>query len=369
MADIRALAAKAARQAGVPPALYESLILNGERSYHGWEHSPAGAFGPAQLMPGTAASLAHKYGVNVNTVYGNLLAGAHYLSEQLQAFGGNPRKAVAAYNAGPGNVDKYGGVPPFKQTQDYVQRVLGGAAGRGNVAAPVAPAPRSTPLSFVTAPKATLTSAPAPDIASMLADSIGKIGQGYTASETLDAVTPQILGAWMAPSKLSVAPGRIVTPRTSSPAPQPVPGAPVQPPAPLRGGAVSPIQGKLIGTPYSGTHAKQFNVQGGSDNWESENAVDVAAPKGTPIRAVTNGVIGPQFGSLGSGGRFAGLRLHLVGGGNEFYYAHLSRFAKGVKPGTRVRKGQVIGYSGEANGVEHLHFAAQKGDPRRYYGQ
>jgi|SRR5215471_2987405 len=121
--------------------------------------------------------------------------------------------------------------------------------------------------------------------------------------------------------------------------------------------------GKVIGTPYQGTHAVAFNKAGGSDNWESENANDIAVPVGTPIYAVSNGTIGSQFGSLGTGGRFAGLRLHLVGAKNEWYYAHLSKFAPGIKPGTRVRAGELLGYSGEANGVAHLHIASKEGHP------
>lgn len=116
--------------------------------------------------------------------------------------------------------------------------------------------------------------------------------------------------------------------------------------------------GTVIGDPYQGTHAVAFNQAGGSDNWESENAVDIAVPIGTPVYAVTAGTIGPQFGSLGSGGRFAGLRLHLNGtDGDSFYYAHLSSFAPNIRPGVTVKAGELLGYSGEANGVAHLHFA------------
>jgi murein DD-endopeptidase MepM/ murein hydrolase activator NlpD len=121
-----------------------------------------------------------------------------------------------------------------------------------------------------------------------------------------------------------------------------------------------PAPGKIIGTPGQGTHTL--------GNWESDNAVDVSMPEGTPLYAVANGVIGPQFGSLGEGGRFAGLRLHLKSKGNEWYYAHLSKFAPGLKPGTRVKKGQLLGYSGSANGVAHLHLGQRAGDPRDMYG-
>lgn len=118
---------------------------------------------------------------------------------------------------------------------------------------------------------------------------------------------------------------------------------------------------RLIGKPFEGTHGKAFNVSGGSDNWESENAVDLAVTKGTPVYAVADGTIGSSIGSLGSGGRFAGLRLHLLTAGNEWYYAHLSQL--NVKAGQHVKAGDLLGYSGEANGVAHLHLAAKNGDP------
>lgn len=124
---------------------------------------------------------------------------------------------------------------------------------------------------------------------------------------------------------------------------------------------------KAIGTPYTGTHGKAFNRAGGSDNWESENAIDLPTPLGTPVYAVAAGTIGPQIGSLGSSSpRMAGLRLHLVTANNEFYYTHLSRLV--VKAGERVQAGQLLGYSGSANGVAHLHIAAKNGDPRQAFG-
>jgi murein DD-endopeptidase MepM/ murein hydrolase activator NlpD len=121
--------------------------------------------------------------------------------------------------------------------------------------------------------------------------------------------------------------------------------------------------GSIIGRPYQGTHSTAYNIAGGSNNWESENAVDVAAPVGTPVYAVANGKIGSQIGSLGSGGRFAGLRLHLVSSTNEFYYAHLSKLAPGIKAGATVKQGQLLGYTGSANGVAHLHFSSKLGNP------
>lgn len=141
------------------------------------------------------------------------------------------------------------------------------------------------------------------------------------------------------------------------------PAAAVSPPAPgapanSNSKVVAMQAPKIIGTPYHGTH----NL----GNWESDNAVDIAMPTGTPIYAPFSGVIGSQIGSLGaaSGSRFAGQRVHLAGQGNELYFAHLSRLA--VRAGEHVTRGQVIGYSGSANGVQHLHLGAKVGNPGVY---
>lgn len=113
-------------------------------------------------------------------------------------------------------------------------------------------------------------------------------------------------------------------------------------------------RGPIIGTPYHGTHTL--------GNWQSDNAVDIAVPVGTPVYAVADGVIGSRIGSFDTKNpRFAGLRLTVVANGNSFYYAHLSKLA--VKAGEHVSAGQLVGYSGSANGVAHLHFAVQKGTP------
>lgn len=73
-----------------------------------------------QLMPGTAAML----GVDPTNPTQNALGGAEYLKSLLQQYGGNLSLALAAYNAGPGAVAHFGGIPPYTQTQNYVTRVL-----------------------------------------------------------------------------------------------------------------------------------------------------------------------------------------------------------------------------------------------------
>ena len=99
-------------------ALLQALIWQESRFSIG-ARSPVGAFGLTQIMPGTASDL----GINpeyYDSPYLQVTGGARYLAAQLNTFDGNVVNALAAYNAGPGRVFEYGGVPPFKETQHYV---------------------------------------------------------------------------------------------------------------------------------------------------------------------------------------------------------------------------------------------------------
>ncbi len=139
--DINAAAARHR----LDPALLAGLIRQ-ESNFNPNAVSPAGARGLTQLMPATARGL----GVtNAHDPVQAIEGGARYLRQQLDRFGNDPTRALAAYNAGPGAVLRHGGVPPYAETQAYVRKVQAYADSYRQTAAPVAaaavPAPAVRP--------------------------------------------------------------------------------------------------------------------------------------------------------------------------------------------------------------------------------
>ncbi|TCB78313.1 lytic transglycosylase domain-containing protein [Acinetobacter sp. ANC 3781] len=110
---------QAASQHGISEGLIKA-VMHTESGFNVNARSPVGAQGLMQLMPATARRF------NVSNAYDphqNIMGGAKYLSWLMKRFNGNTSLVLASYNAGEGNVAKYGGIPPFKETQDYVRRV------------------------------------------------------------------------------------------------------------------------------------------------------------------------------------------------------------------------------------------------------
>ena len=118
-AQWRARVAELAAKYDISPALLEAVVWQ-ESRWNPSAVSPVGARGLAQLMPGTARQM----GVDSSDPSANLEGGARYLRMQLDAFGGDLEKALAAYNAGPGRVRQAGGIPAIRETQNYVASIL-----------------------------------------------------------------------------------------------------------------------------------------------------------------------------------------------------------------------------------------------------
>ena len=128
MPDYKLAARKAARKYKLNEGVFLAQI-NQESGFNPSSSSPAGARGIAQFIPSTAKN----YGVNLGDgrVSDDLDGAARYMRDNLRTFGGDYRKALAAYNAGEGAVKKYGGIPPFAETQHYVKTIMANAGKYG----------------------------------------------------------------------------------------------------------------------------------------------------------------------------------------------------------------------------------------------
>jgi hypothetical protein len=117
--DPKTLVDAAARNSAIPQKLLRSVVA-AESAYRPDAVSPKGALGLMQLMPATAST----YGADPKDPAQNVAAGTAYLRDLLLKYEGDVPKALAAYNAGPGAVAKYQGVPPYRETNAYVSRVI-----------------------------------------------------------------------------------------------------------------------------------------------------------------------------------------------------------------------------------------------------
>lgn len=114
------------------PSKLLRAVAKAESGFNPKAVSKAGAMGVMQLMPGTARSLGVSDPYNARQ---NILGGAKYLKQNLDRFGGDVSLALAAYNAGPNSVTKYGGIPPYKETQNYVKKIMADYTGNNTILA------------------------------------------------------------------------------------------------------------------------------------------------------------------------------------------------------------------------------------------
>ena len=114
------------------PSKLLRAVAKAESGFNPKAVSKAGAMGVMQLMPGTARSLGVSDPYNARQ---NILGGAKDLKQNLDRFGGDVSLALAAYNAGPGSVTKYGGIPPYKETQNYVKKIMADYTGNNTILA------------------------------------------------------------------------------------------------------------------------------------------------------------------------------------------------------------------------------------------
>ncbi len=119
-ADYQQIISEVSNQHGVPESLISAMI-RAESNYNPKAVSAKGAVGLMQLMPETARSLGVR---NIYDSYENIEGGTRYLKQLLDKFDGNLIHSLAAYNAGPGAVERYGGVPPYEETNRYIKNVL-----------------------------------------------------------------------------------------------------------------------------------------------------------------------------------------------------------------------------------------------------
>lgn len=193
MVDYRAEAARIAQSYGLDPNIFVRQIQQ-ESGFNPEAKSPKGALGLAQLMPGTALDM----GVMRVDPMQNLEGGAKYMRMLLDRYNGDYRLALAAYNAGMGNVDKHGGIPPFAETQNYVSRILGSQPGNTQQGGPAVdqyaqPPQKKGILSYITDPEkraklglvlSSLASTPNAGVQQMLTNKIAGFEDTRTQNKT-----------------------------------------------------------------------------------------------------------------------------------------------------------------------------------------
>ena len=264
----------AARQYGIPPGILKALISH-ESAWRPDAVSPAGAVGLGQFMPDTARGL----GINPRNPRQAIFGAAKYLSSQIRAFGGDLRLGLAAYNAGAGAVKKYGGIPPYAETQRYVKNIMRDAGHYHSSAGASIPEEPGTPGMTIETPNA-------PDLGGVALANLSSMAEHGGHFDPLEGLGNLVAAIQSAGSTTAHVAGQ-------APAEQPQePGGPWQKYVRLAGGAdrkgvstQAPVKrfvgelGARLGRPLTittGTRHNEYTVNGRVSAHWSGHAADIA---------------------------------------------------------------------------------------------
>jgi len=394
-AELKSLAATIATRHGVPVPDFLGLVSQ-ESAWNPRAVSRSGAQGLGQLMPATAKELGVGDPFNPEQ---NLDGAARYLRQQLDRFG-SMDLALAAYNAGPGSVERYGGIPPFRETQNYVPSVreksrrYAGFSGGGQPQGGSSAAPGTQPLTQPLAAGSGGFSSQGADPVRMAADAMGGVGQSRGGDNALGAVAGAVVGGRFAHSpefRNAIAGafqptssqkeagidgigvyGRLMENAMAALAPG---GTPQPTMATAGGGGMPALQ-------QQGRQFQRGKLGGAWTNWKpdrdgEQTGYDVSKPGGVGapiVSPVDLKITGKGFQGKGSGETGRGYGNWLSGefkdpqSGKRFelLLGHLNDYA--VKPGDVIPAGTVLGTQGitgrafGAHVTTHVN-ALEGGDP------
>jgi murein DD-endopeptidase MepM/ murein hydrolase activator NlpD len=359
--DYRQMTRAYARRYGIPEELALAQI-GAESGFNPNAVSPAGALGIAQFMPGTARGLK----INPRDPRSALEGYGRHMSTLIRNFKGDYRKALAAYNAGAGAVQKYGGIPPYTETRNYVSKIMkewGGPGQQNAVRTPLAArrggggaaAPGGSGAAG--APGAVAPLQLDPNTQALLQRWMAVEERGLSSKGTSTKqgekmwakLEKRLLAAAAArpPAAQQQLASNQITTGARQVGAQAAQAMPVGP-----GGFVMPLSTKMGGSAFN-----YADAEGAPDakGVRRHSAVDWFAPPGSPVRAPVGGKIVEVKASRGNSGQvYGGVVKVQDASGRVFVFRHVD--PKGVRVGQRVGAGQVIaGVTDWTGGSDHAH--------------
>jgi murein DD-endopeptidase MepM/ murein hydrolase activator NlpD len=346
----RSAAIRAANRHGIPNHIFLHLI-NQESGWNPHAVSSAGAIGLTQLMPGTAAGLK----VNPHDPIANIDGGARYLREQYNRFG-SWRLALAAYNAGPGNV-KSGNWQQIPETVHYVHSILGAQPGDTTTPSGGEPAPAKAAPAKIETAQPVLGSIPDTALfgndvlAQNTFDALGRIAQGWKPTSAFTGLMDTPAGTTTLPTAVAPEAAPLATDSTTTPTTEP-------PPQPSHRKPFTPNS-----EPIPSADLKSVGTEHPTMGLPGYPAHDFFAAAGSPVIAPVSGTIIRLSGSDPRNGPASGVHgpfgwsIYLKGSDGHIYYlTHLG--SRNVKNGEKVQAGSQVGTVGnyaKYGGVNHVH--------------